>query len=975
MRLFDVVLITASSERQAGAFRTLIARRQTHGLYPRELTFEVVADPPGGRIGTGGGTLWALERLLAQQPENERESFFDRQRILLIHAGGESRRLPAYAPEGKLFAPLPVPSSALLPPVVLDLQLGLFFKYPWRKGEVVISSGDVVLDFDAALLPEERSPVFGFAKAAALEQGSRHGVFRFDNRRERVIDYYQKAPVATLQREAVIEGTLECALDIGLVSLAPAAVRAFVQLGRTPVDGGTLRDALAAGRLRFDLYLEVLSACLAGLEREAFWRRVGPASGLPQELALRLYDVFHPLGLGGTLTRATTFVHVGSLAELPEACRTIVAQGLTPFYEAEGGELRPFEGSDRILHNSVAVNLGVVGQAAVLVEGCASCSLGVARGGNLLVGIEQAELPFDIPAGISIEERRLDAGRVFVILSASDSLKAADASQDLVFCGRPLAAWLAERGLNRDDVLADDAPSDLFEARLFCLGQPAEFLAGYLHPPDPEWTRAFRSATRLSLAAIQEADDPGRREDRRIAIRQRLLRERFKRGQGWLGVSARDFAQTFADAGWYQPLSDWLAHTDDALLRLYRARLLRSIAPPGIVGQESLPEIEYVSPSGEPAALKLALKEDQIVWARAPVRLDLAGGWTDTPPYTLRFGGRVVNVAVNLNGQPPIQVFCRRTPEPHVRLHSIDLGRTETITSREQLGAYRDPASIFALPKAALCLLGLDRLGGNGAPLVDAIAQLGSGLDITMLCAVPKGSGLGTSSILAAALLAALSRLFGRRLVLDDLIRQVLQIEQMLTTGGGWQDQIGGAAGGVKCIESRPGLRPQPAIHQLDPYLFQERSHLDCCTLFYTGFTRLAKNILAEVVDQVNANEKAYRFTLTHMAQLALDAKHAIERRDRMDLARIVSLSWEANKRVHPSTTNAETEELLRTTRPHFSGAKLLGAGGGGYMLFISRDVSQADELREMLSRRFEGARARLVDPSLSAGGLEVSVS
>ncbi len=975
MRLFDVVLITASSDRQADAFRTLIARRQRQGLYPRELRFEVVADPPGGRIGTGGGTLWALERLVARERAPERESFFDEHRILLIHAGGESRRLPTYAPEGKLFAPLPVPSSALLPPVVLDLQLGLFFRYPWRKGEVVISSGDVVLDFDAALLPEERGPVFGFAKAASLEQGSRHGVFRFDNRRERVIDYYQKAPVATLQREALIEGTGECALDIGLVSLAPVAVRAFGELGGMAVGGGTLRDALAAGSVRFDLYLEVLTACLAGLGRDAFWQRVAGASGLPQELAFRLYDVFHPLGLGGTLTRSTTFVHVGSLAELPEACRTIVAQGMMPFYETEGGELRPFVGPDRIVHNSAAVKLGVVGQASVLVEGCASCSLGVARGGNLLAGIEQAELPFDIPPGISIDERRLGAGRVFVILSAHDSLKAADPNQELTFCGRPLDTWLAERGLGRTDVFPEGAPTDLFEARLFCVGQGADFLAGYLHPPDPDWTRVFRSAPRLSLAAIQDEDDPSRREDRRIAIRRRLFLERFERREGWLGVSAGDFAATFADGGWHQPLSDWLEHTDDALLRLYRARLLRSIAPSGVVGKVSLPEIEYVASAAEPGSLRLALKEDQIVWARAPVRLDLAGGWTDTPPYTLRFGGRVVNVAVDLNGQPPIQVFCRRASEPHVRIHSIDLGRSETITSRAQLVAYRDPASIFALPKAALCLLGLDRLGGDGVPLADAIARLGSGLEITMLCAVPKGSGLGTSSILAAALLAALSRLFGRVLVLDELIRQVLQIEQMLTTGGGWQDQIGGAAGGVKCIESRPGLRPQPAIHQLDPHLFLDRGHVDCCTLFYTGFTRLAKNILAEVVDQVNANEKAYRFTLAHMAQLALDAKHAIERRDRVGLARVVSLSWQANKRVHRSTTNAETEALLEAARPHFVGAKLLGAGGGGYMLFISRDLSQADALRDLLRRRFEDSRARLVDLSLSEGGLEVSVS
>ena len=373
--------------------------------------------------------------------------------------------------------------------------------------------------------------------------------------------------------------------------------------------------------------------------------------------------------------------------------------------------------------------------------------------------------------------------------------------------------------------------------------------------------------------------------------------------------------------------------------------------------------------------LRLALKEDQIVWARAPVRLDLAGGWTDTPPYTLRHGGRVVNLAVDLDGQPPIQVFCRRTPERHVRIHSIDLGHTETFTRFEQLQDYNDPASAFALPRAALCLMGLGDPRGEGKTLAAVLDHLGAGLEITLLCAVPKGSGLGTSSVLGAVMMAAFSRFFGRAVVMDELIRQVLQVEQMLTTGGGWQDQIGGAVGGIKCVQSRPGFRPHPVIHQLDPFLFQDRDSLACFSLFYTGITRLAKSILAEVVDQVNSGSKAYQFTLQHMSQLALDAKDAIERRDRKALAAVVALSWEANKRVHPSTTNPEVEEVLAATRPHFDGVKLLGAGGGGYALFSSPDRRHADVLRDLLRQRFEDERARLVDFSLSTCGLEVSAS
>jgi galactokinase/mevalonate kinase-like predicted kinase len=975
MQLFDTVLITAASERQAEGFRRLIDRRLDHELYPRELAFEVVADPPGGRVGTGGGTLWALARLLERRRPRDAQGFLKSQRILLVHAGGESRRLPCYAPEGKLFAPLPLPSSALLPPVLLDAQLGLFLKYPWRPGETVVTTADVFIDFDVTSVPEERGPVFGFAKPASLEQGSRHGVFRFDRHREQVIDYFQKAPVEVLARRALLEGTGECALDIGLVSLGPEALQAFLALGEAAVEGGSLLEGLASGRLRFDLYLEVLTACLEGASFEAFWKRVGPASGLPMEVARHVYEAFHPFGLGGTVTRSTTFIHLGSLAEFPEACRELVAHQVRPFYEADDGELRPSVAEGRIVHNSSRVTAAGSAPKPVLVESCSSCAFDALGGDDVLVGLDDLALPFALPPGFTMDGRRVDGDRVVVIVSAGDTFRVEEDAAALVFCGRPLDGWLGERGLRREDVLARDAPADLFEARLFCRNPTVELLGGYLARPDARWTEAFRAARRLSLSEIQERDDVVRREDRRVDLRRKQLRELFRLGHGWQGIDARDFESAFGGPEWRRPLAEWLERTDDALLRAYRERLHRTIAPdaPGVPSR--LPAIEYVSRARDSPPLALAVKEDQIVWARAPVRLDLAGGWTDTPPYTLRQGGRVVNLAVDLNGEPPIQVFCRRTAERHVRVHSIDLGHTETFVRFEELQDYNDPASPFALPKAALCLMGFGGSGRERRTLREVLDDLGAGIEITLLCAVPKGSGLGTSSILGAVMLAAFSRFFGRAVVLDELIRQVLQVEQMLTTGGGWQDQIGGAVGGVKCIRSRPGFRPHPVIHQLDPFLFQDGESLACFSLFYTGLTRLAKNILADVVDQVNGGSKAYLFTLQHMAQLALDAKDAIERRDRGTMARILALSWEANKRVHPSTTNPEVEEIFSAAREHCDGAKLLGAGGGGYALFASRDRRRAEALRDLLRREFEDSRARLVDFSLSTCGLEVSAS
>ena len=208
---------------------------------------------------------------------------------------------------------------------------------------------------------------------------------------------------------------------------------------------------------------------------------------------------------------------------------------------------------------------------------------------------------------------------------------------------------------------------------------------------------------------------------------------------------------------------------------------------------------------------------------------------TDTPPFTLREGGEVVNVAVNLNDQPPIQVFCRPTNERTIRIHSIDLGAGETIRSFSALESYNTPSSPFALPKAAVCLLGFTAERAVSADLANELDRVGGGLELSLLSAVPKGLGLGTSSILAATTLSALERFFGLKVERDELFRQVLQIEQMLTTGGGWQDQIGGVSGGVKYIESAPGLKPNPVIYQLDPFMFEEREMSSLFTLYYTA--------------------------------------------------------------------------------------------------------------------------------------------
>ena len=96
---------------------------------------------------------------------------------------------------------------------------------------------------------------------------------------------------------------------------------------------------------------------------------------------------------------------------------------------------------------------------------------------------------------------------------------------------------------------------------------------------------------------------------------------------------------------------------------------------------------------------RLNVYSDQIVWGRSPVRIDMAGGWTDTPPYSLFAGGSVVNIAIELNGQPPLQVYIKPCAEHRIVLRSIDMGAMEVVNTFEELQSYCMIGSPFSIPK------------------------------------------------------------------------------------------------------------------------------------------------------------------------------------------------------------------------------------------------------------------------------------
>ena len=188
--------------------------------------------------------------------------------------------------------------------------------------------------------------------------------------------------------------------------------------------------------------------------------------------------------------------------------------------------------------------------------------------------------------------------------------------------------------------------------------------------------------------------------------------------------------------------------------------------------------------------------KDQVT-VNLPVRVNWGGGWSDTPPYCMEHGGTVLNAAVMLDGNCPIEVVVKKVDEPVIVLASADSGAEQTFTDISSLQDSSNPYDPFALHKAALIACGVIPYK-EPVSVQEITKNLGSGLYLsTQVINIPRGSGLGTSSILAGACVKALYEMLGKEVTDEELYDRVLCMEQIMSTGGGWQDQVGEFTYGV----------------------------------------------------------------------------------------------------------------------------------------------------------------------------------
>jgi D-glycero-alpha-D-manno-heptose-7-phosphate kinase len=329
-----------------------------------------------------------------------------------------------------------------------------------------------------------------------------------------------------------------------------------------------------------------------------------------------------------------------------------------------------------------------------------------------------------------------------------------------------------------------------------------------------------------------------------------------------------------------------------------------------------------------------------IIRSRAPIRIDLAGGWTDVPPFADREGGAAVNVAISRYAHAVV----RRRDDASIRLRSEDYATGVAA------------ASIDAL-----------RYDGRLDLLKAAIKRqsISHGLDLTTQSDAPPGSGLGTSAALAVAVLGALEGLAGKEPDRSRIaaLAHLLEVEE-LGIAGGKQDQQAAAWGGINALTFGPGLPERRPLAVAAGVAHELERRLVLC---YSGVSRLSGDIIQRVQQAYMAGDPQTCAALRGMVKLAEATADALLAGAIDDLGAILRENWRCQRALHPSVTNAGLDDLFEVAEAHGAlGGKACGAGGGGCVVFLAA-IDGEHSLRHALAE----AGAQLVSFNIDQAGLQ----
>ena len=992
--VWDYVILTASNEEQANIYRSEIEYRLRMRLLPARTRYLVLPDPDGKRVGSGGATLNVL-KAIAEREQKDEENFFKNLRILVIHSGGDSKRIPQYSTCGKLFSPVPRVLPNGQASTLFDEFMVTTSMIPGRMQEgMLVMSGDVLLLFNALQIDTQFNGAAAISIKENVETGKNHGVFLGDEE-ENVKKFLHKQTVETLENLGAVNRQRQVDLDTGAILMDCHMLNSLYSLISTDnkIDADKF-DEFVNEKARISFYGDFLYPLATDSTLEDY-KKEAPEGEMCDELIScreKIWTVLEQYQLKLICLSPAEFIHFGTTRELRKLVTETVEDYTFLGWEKNVCANVRKEEVDFALHNAyleknVTVGKGSYIENAYLADGV------VVEENTVVSGIS-------IPKGCILRENtvyhglKLQNGKFVVRVYGVDDNPKGTLEDGGKFLYTTLKEFVNVYGLSEKDLWSDNEHS-LWKGNLYpecnTISECMEY-ANLLIDMTKAIGNQETHAGGVSSDAMKITEELKRRVEAWKNTIRTSLYSSFNQADGSAIIPWRENLEDqirvskFVQAMMSQvPVQEALEvfggnmrKTEQKLLlervqkvdfsekiRIYYGMAQAAKNRQGEfeeTDEENFMQACFAQIQNEISTLvekkleggsKHKIQKPEVNIS-LPVRVNWGGGWTDTPPHCNEHGGVVLNAAISLKGNLPVQVSVRKLEKLVVELESQDIGAHGVFTKMEEVNDCGNPYDKFALHKAALIACGVIRKGDD-RNLQEVLEELGGGIYLsTQVINVPKGSGLGTSSILAGACVKGLFEFFGEEVSDDILYDVVLSMEQLMSTGGGWQDQVGGLTPGIKMVTTLPGMEQ---CIQVTPLKMKEETLKELqerFALIYTGQRRLARNLLRDVVGGYIGNRRESLDALHKMKRIAVLMQFELEQGNVDAFAKLLNEHWELSIQLDKGSTNTCIQQIFMACEDLIDGKFISGAGGGGFLQVILKKGVTKEDLRERLYAIFQ---------------------
>lgn len=929
---FDIVILTASNEHQAEIFRSKL---ETADL-PAATEFVVIPDKNGERIGSGGATLSAVKYI------KEKYGSFKNIRAAVLHSGGDGKRIPNYSAMGKIFSPVPRLLPSGKPSTLFDEIMISIAGIPRRIQEgMLVMSGDVLLLFNPLQIDFCGNGAGAFAFKDNIKTAVNHGVY-VQGGNNNVARFLHKMDEEHLRQAGAVNESDNVSIDTGAVLLAPDILESLYSM----VDTREKEDLYINPVTRLSFYADFLYPLAENSTLEEYYseKPEGVFNDLLTDARTVLWQKLRKYRLQQINISPSKFIHFGTTEQVLK-----LMSGGYRDYSSLGwnGSVNSCVPEDVSAYNSISDTGAVIGNGTYLE--CSYIHGNSKTGKNCLISFADVDNK-TIPDNVVLHCLKLLDGRfVCRIYGIGDNPK-----EDRLF-GIPFSEigfinagslWDAEIYPVCDSVSqAIDCALDLYARVTNNKDCSADYsslemksLKSGFNESDPyalnQWMNRMDELVRIrEIEALIDSQSP--------------LKD--------IDFSAFDNRLTHLQQKWIDSRINELDLSKPAefakAVRLYRFTDFNN----------DIKDSKWINLISETVRNNVSIgntfNKNHCVRNEAtvslPLRVNFGGGWSDTPPYCIENGGKVLNCAITIGDDYPVCVTIKRIPEKKIAFDSRDMNVSGEFTDIADLKDFGNPYDPFAIQKACLTVCGI--ITENTNSISDVLDKIGSGFEILFeVKNVPKGSGLGTSSILSAACTKALLDFFDVDYTIDDLYDYVLAVEQIMSTGGGWQDQVGGLTPGLKLISSNAGVRQKVSVEYLElkEETKEELSERFC--LVYTGQRRLARNILRDVIDRYLSNDPECVKAYNEIPRTALKMKSSLEDGDIDGFAELMNKHFEMSIKINPETTNTLIDYIFKTAEDLIDGRFVCGAGGGGFLQVILKKGVKKKDLSNRLKSVFQ---------------------